>query len=608
MRGRLFSYVAKRYEDGGFSGVPRFDYEIRKVFPEIRSVTSMPTDLDANDIVITDNHYSLNVPQVVRTIGVHHGCAKTHFDRDPAWRNPDTSRIVLEQTRMFSFRNRFWVSPSEWVRGEFMRHVGLPKPYAALIPHWVKRFGPVERRSGSKPVVIGDWRDSNKGAGLIAQLREACPDIEFRPLSFRQDQKEKFYLDADLYLCLSTSEGAAYAVADAEACGLPIVTTDVGWVHEFSDATVIPWENREKADFVASWIRTKLKEGRVKPSFFEAWTFDRWAEAWKTAVTAVDGTVRDTEVRIFPVKELSAEAMKSEVRPVCAKYPPGLRIVVGLAGGIGNAIFNLPLIAALRELGHSVIGYVETDYPSADLWARCSYLDRVVQVPDPIPIAEVLISGPWCPRLMHLNRSVRRYTWKQEPDYNEPEWSMLLSAARDIGWSGSRPDVSNWCSKLDRTPRWDVGIVPGCKPGELWERKKYPGMEAVAKTLLEKGLRVCVIGTERDPKVSGEDLRGRFPIGELPDVLAACRVIVGTDSGATQLGASLGVPTVVLYTATSEMKGDPVGLQVAKLVQPVSCRPCQSTARWAGCRDWICRAIPVDSVIRKVEEFLATKA
>lgn len=605
MRGRLFSYVGKRYEDGAFSGVPRFDFEIRSVFPSIKSVTEIPTDLDADDVVITDNHLVVNVPPVVRTIGVHHGCAKTHYDRDPAWRTPQTEKMVVQQHEMFFLRNRFWVSPTMWARDEFRRAESLPETYCAVIPHWAKRFGPVQKRARSRPVVIGDWRDRNKGAGLITALQQANPGVEFRQLNFKRGAHEPFYLDADLYLCLSVSEGGSYAVADAEACGLPIVTTDVGWCGEFTDACVIPWKDRESVEIVSHCVKKKLSEGRALPSFFEGWTFEKWSRTWRAAVEAVSRVERDRAIRVFPAfsvsdgqePPLSAE-VKLKASPL--KYPAGLRVLVGLAGGIGNSIFNLPMLKAMRELGHVPIGYVETDYPSASLWSRCRYLDRVVEAPDPLPAAEVFVSGPWAPRLMSSQPSTRRYVYPSGASYAVPEWKLILKAAEDLGWAGERPDVSDWCLDLDRSERWHVGIAAGCKPGTIWERKKYPKMPEVAEKLLAMGLKVCSFGTERDPQIPGVDMRGMYRLGDMPEALASCRVVVGVDGGIMQLAASLGIPSIVIYTATNDVKGDPVWAGAEKLSRGIPCSPCQSTPAWSLCQDWICRDIPVDLVVGKI--------
>src|SRR5262245_50181701 len=88
----LISFVPARFEDGAWSGVPRFDRELRRVFPELislrvgarsRACLALLAHRRPDTLVITCNEASLLVPESLRTIVVHHGCAQTHFDRDP---------------------------------------------------------------------------------------------------------------------------------------------------------------------------------------------------------------------------------------------------------------------------------------------------------------------------------------------------------------------------------------------------------------------------------------------------------------------------------------------------------------------------------------------
>lgn len=283
---RLFHLLTHHWGQA-FSGVPRFGLMLRiNVFPQILEVTpeTLPAWADG-DVCITDNHLSLLVPDFVRTLVVHHGCAPTHYERDPGWRSEKTSQMCADQLRMFGRPNRVFVSPSTWVLQQFLRHAG-PQTWASVIlPHAV---GPgAEEKSiaihKTRPVVLGDWRDHNKGAGVWQTLAARLPIYEFRRLDCPPGKQWEHYETADLYLCLSLSEGAPYAVADAEARGLPIVTTDVGCAEEFEDNVVVPWQERGGRAMEAA-IFTKMRAGRTAPSYFAKWTVQRWAEHWKELV------------------------------------------------------------------------------------------------------------------------------------------------------------------------------------------------------------------------------------------------------------------------------------------------------------------------------------
>ena len=278
----LYSYVAKRAEDGGWTGVSRFDAMLRRVFPGMRSMTLLPV-MNGEDVVVTDNHLSCDVPERVETVVVHHGCAATHFSRDPQWRTNGSRKAADKQVKMFFKANRRWVAPSAWVADEFSKVIPDRMREVNVIPHWVQPISPLARQG--KPRIIGDWRDHNKGAIVWRKLAERYSQWEFQPLNFRDDAGRcKQYGEASLYLCLSLSEGGAYSVCDAEAAELPIVTTDVGNYREFKDCEVIRWQDRNDLEAVGAAIERKLKAGRCLPSFYRDYTFEHWVGLWREVV------------------------------------------------------------------------------------------------------------------------------------------------------------------------------------------------------------------------------------------------------------------------------------------------------------------------------------
>lgn len=282
----LYHYIAKRAEDlpaGSLvSGVPRFDSMLRRVFPEMVSVTKPPA-AKPGDVVITDNDLSLDIPDEIKTIVVMHGCAATHYERDEAWRTEKTFTRVMGQKFMLEKPNRVFVAPSAWVSSEFHRQNPEAEFDVEFIPHWVEPIFPLPK--SGKPIVIGDWRNHNKGANSWQRIAEANPQWELKPLNFRDETgRREQYGKASLFLNLSLCEGFSYALADAEAAGLLIVTTDTGAFFEFVDCRVTSWQLRDDAERMAEAIKTKLQNGRQVPSFYQDYTFDKWAEAWRGLV------------------------------------------------------------------------------------------------------------------------------------------------------------------------------------------------------------------------------------------------------------------------------------------------------------------------------------
>lgn len=275
-------------------------------------------------------------------------------------------------------------------------------------------------------------------------------------------------------------------------------------------------------------------------------------------------------------------------------------LAIGLASGIGNAVFMLPAIRTLKEAGHDITLYVQTDARTAGLWHRCCYVDEVLEAPAELN-GHIRLAGQWRPPDWNLIPKTIRY--QLDFPYRMAEWKSNMRLAEHFGCRPGGPDVSDWCRNLDRTPRWDVGIVPGSKPG-VWIRKRWPGMARIAAHFLAQGKRVAVFGRRSDgvAEIPGDQVDSP-DIAQLPDLLAGCRVIVGTDSGVTHLASSLGIPAVVVFTATSEIKGEPLGPH--RIITPdVPCRPCQSLPTWNRCMTWNCHNIESGRVIQAAEELL----
>jgi hypothetical protein len=300
---RIVSIVPRRFEDGDNTGVPRFDWELRRVFPRmvsqntrrrVRAWLSWLSLRHPDTIVVTGSEQSILVPRRLRTIVVHHGCAQTHFDRDPAWRGPEPQRLCSAQRKMYRRENRWYVALARWCAERFSYHYCVPP--AGIIPSWVE---PIERRRQlpSRPVVLGDFRNFNKGRDSVARLSRALPEWEFRTLCCTYQTRKAAYAAADAYLCLSLSEGGSFAVSDAEAARLPLVTTDVGNYREYSEACVIPWETRDDVEQVRRALEQALSLGRG-PGFFDGWTFDGWRRAWLELVEEVaDSAYREPLLR-----------------------------------------------------------------------------------------------------------------------------------------------------------------------------------------------------------------------------------------------------------------------------------------------------------------------
>ncbi|HYP74750.1 MAG TPA: hypothetical protein VER12_02270 [Polyangiaceae bacterium] len=289
---RIISLVPQRFEDGGFSGVPRFDWELRRALPEMQSEnTKLKTRAwlrwlalrEPDAIVITGNETSLMVPDALRTIVLHHGCAQTHFDRDPSWRGSMEQGFCRAQAEMYSKPNRWFLALARWTSEQFSKHHGVP--LAPVLPSWVESI-PRLHTNHARPVILGDFRTFNKGSDVVEKLSAARPELEFRVLHCTYEQRKEAYGIADAYLCLSLSEGGSFSVSDAEATRLPLVMTDVGNYLEYTASRVISWQQRDDIPTILGELDRALSTPRG-PSFFEDWTFEKWRRAWRRQVEEV---------------------------------------------------------------------------------------------------------------------------------------------------------------------------------------------------------------------------------------------------------------------------------------------------------------------------------
>jgi hypothetical protein len=62
--------------------------------------------------------------------------------------------------------------------------------------------------------------------------------------------------------------------------------TNVGNCFEFTQAVVIDYRERDSPVMVGDALRRALATPRDS-SFFDSWTFERWATAWRTLVEEV---------------------------------------------------------------------------------------------------------------------------------------------------------------------------------------------------------------------------------------------------------------------------------------------------------------------------------
>ena len=244
----IIHYCCGSYDQSHVGGVARYDYQIKLAFPH-RKFFQGPQQKNMmlsflksckNPIVITDNHLACDIPNNYKLFIVHHGCAKTS-----GLRNPNLRYETLEygQEKMLTYRDpqtTTIISISQACTDDFIKYYGANYNKFSRIdilhPSELDetRF---KTNFNKNPVVLGNWMHIKKGRNILPILCKNTPNFHFRQLSIRinndniqifNQKKQDIYLNSDIFLQLSNSEGNSYATLDALLCGIPVVSSNVG--------------------------------------------------------------------------------------------------------------------------------------------------------------------------------------------------------------------------------------------------------------------------------------------------------------------------------------------------------------------------------------------
>jgi len=131
-------------------------------------------------------------------------------------------------------------------------------------------------------VVGRTYHTGRKGEALVAQVMDV-PGIEWRftgsgwpgPSTHVPDGgMADFYNDLDYVLVPALYEGGPMSVLEGLACGVPIISSDVGWVPDYPH---IPFENGN-AESLREVLQSLVAEREALRSAVEDRTWENWAE------------------------------------------------------------------------------------------------------------------------------------------------------------------------------------------------------------------------------------------------------------------------------------------------------------------------------------------
>ncbi|MDR0351082.1 MAG: hypothetical protein LBH49_00290 [Puniceicoccales bacterium] len=139
-------------------------------------------------------------------------------------------------------------------------------------------------------------------------------------------------------------------------------------------------------------------------------------------------------------------------------------------------------------------------------------------------------------------------------------------------------DLAPWRNKPEKDKK--IALICGSEnfPAKRWPVQKWCKLVDV---LLEKycGYEILLIGTDADGQIAGAikndfqknravtNLAGKTSLTECLEILAACAVAVGNDTGGIHLANMAGCPVVVVYGPTNPLRTGPIFASPIKILK-----------------------------------------
>ena len=180
------------------------------------------------------------------------------------------------------------------------------------------------------------------------------------------------------------------------------------------------------------------------------------------------------------------------------------------------------------------------------------------------------------------------------------ETYYYLELLRRAGWLAELPNVETIVLEISRDAReqakqkliaagarpnatW-VAFAPGAAYGsaKCWAPERYAAL--ADRLIAEHDADVILFGTPQESEMAARivknmqrqavNLVGATKIGELPALLAVCRLFIGNDSGAMHVAGAVGLPVVGIFGSSDPEGTSPVTPHFSLVRHPVSCSPC----------------------------------
>ncbi len=264
-----------------------------------------------------------------------------------------------------------------------------------------------------------------------------------------------------------------------------------------------------------------------------------------------------------------------------------MNILVIKLGALGDFVQAFDPFAAIRARHPADHITLMTTAPFAELAEHAPWFDRVLvdarpswwNVPALLRLRRMLQGFGFVYDLQTSGRSSRYFLLA-----GQPPWSGIArgashphaNRARNLMHNHARQREQLLAAGIREFPAVDLSwltaggpalpqpyalLAPGCSPHRPQKRWPTAMFGALARLIAERGMRPVVVGSGSEADLaaivrkicpSALDLTGQTSLLDLGGIAARASLAVGNDTGPMHLAATVGCPSIVLFSAASD--------------------------------------------------------
>lgn len=287
------------------------------------------------------------------------------------------------------------------------------------------------------------------------------------------------------------------------------------------------------------------------------------------------------------------------------------KILIYIAGGIGNTVLAIPSFKALKSMGYEVFLAIPGDWarskPLFDLLGNQPFVDGFFSLSEDLSFD--VFEKIYIP--VTQEKSLLRTVLENADNsliISHPKWrdslihesAFFMAMARNSGFIGPMPSNNIVLPSLTlpfSAPY--IAIAFSCLEGYPWSLKRWPREHWInlCLNLLEQlpDIDLVFVGSLSDkseaelimseigsPRV--HSVCGSYRVDESAFILSNSKCLISIDNGISHLASAANVPAIFLiYGPTLLSKNIPLGENIFILRHQLTCSPCFETKKFREC-------------------------